>query len=347
MKRAVLLILVLVLLIIPFSTNAANEVYIGINNAMLPLTSNMPFSSGGTWYMDYIDFTRGDLGLSASYNKNLGTAVLYNSNVALIFDLNSGTATLNDKKFNQKAIVRNGTAYLPVPFVCEQLGITYSYLSEVSTLRLVTTSSMSDSMFYYIAKNRIPDLLAEYNSSNIVSPQGPAIDSNLDDSRSQNVYVTVNIKNSADINNVLTTLDNYSINATLFLSKNAMQDDNLVRKVFASRHSIGIYAASIEEATLANNLLCDITNTKTRLLSNETKIIGAEEAGYRQWGCNIDALTRNATQINNALAQRDSTVLRFDGSAASITKMKRVFPNILSKKITVRTIDVIMTPVLP
>lgn len=345
MKRAVLLVLILALLVIPFSTNAANEVYIGINNAMLPLTSNMPFNSGGTWYMDYIDFTRGDLGLSASYNKGLGTAVLYNSNVALIFDLNTGTATLNDKKFNQKAIVRNGTAYLPVPFVCEQLGINYSYLNEVSTLRLVTTSSMSDSMFVYIAKNRIPSLLAEYNASKPSVPQPPVIDN--DSSRSQNVYITINIKDSASINNVITTLDNYNISATLFLSKEAMQDDNSVRKLCASRHSIGIYASSIQDAAQANELLYDIAATKTRLLSYETKITGAEEAGYRQWGFNIDGTSRTANQINNALNQRNSTVLRFDGSDTSIAKMKRVFDNILSQKFTIRTIDVIMTPVLP
>ncbi len=352
MKRFFSVLLIFTLLFVPFSTSAANEVYVGINNAMLSLTNHMPYNSGGTWYMDYIDFTRGDLGLSASYNKNLGTAVVYNGEKALVFDINSGTATINNKKHNQKAVLKNGTVYLPVSFVCEQFGISYSYLNEVSTLRLVTTSSMSDSMFVYIAKNRIPELLYEYNAKNTLeTPKNDNVDkieNNIaTDSRSQTIYVTIDIKDDKNLSQVLALLDSYNVGATLFLSKNAMRDDTLVRKVYASRHSIGIYADNVQNADNVNELLCNITKIKTRLLSFQTKIADAEKFGYRQWGCSIDGTKRSASQIISALDQRDFTVLHFDDSDDSLAKMKRIFPNIVHKNFTVRTIDIIMTPVLP
>ena len=92
MKRIVALLITLTLLIVPLYSSAANEVFVGINNAMLPLDGAMPFSSGGVWYIDYMDFTRGDLGISVSYNKDMGTAVLYDWNVTLVFNVGKGTA---------------------------------------------------------------------------------------------------------------------------------------------------------------------------------------------------------------------------------------------------------------
>ena len=113
MKRILPIILVLVLLILPMNSSAANEVFVGINNAMLSLTNAMPTTSGGVWYMDYMDFTRGDLGISASYNKDLGTVVLYNWDTTLVFNVNNGTVKNGNTEYSQRSFSRNGTIAAP------------------------------------------------------------------------------------------------------------------------------------------------------------------------------------------------------------------------------------------
>ena len=95
MKRILVFILILVLSLLPISTNAANEVFVGINNAMLPLHDAMPIQSGGVWYMDYLDFTRGDLGINASYNADLGTVVFYNWDITLVFNVAQGLSLIH------------------------------------------------------------------------------------------------------------------------------------------------------------------------------------------------------------------------------------------------------------
>lgn len=355
MKRVISILIALAILIIPFYTTAANETFVGINNAMLPLTDAMPFYSDGAWYIDYMDFTRGDLGMSASYNKELGTAVIYNWDITLVFNVGKGTAyKAGGTQFNQRSFFRNGTVYVPAAFVAEQFGVTFSYISEVSTARLRTTSSMSDTMFTYIAKNRIPDLIAAYNKSkNDVTPTPmpppgtdttPDVDNNV---KNKTVYITVNVKSSAKLADIYNILSNYNIPATLFISKDAMIDDNLIRRICAGRHSVGIYSNSVQEATLANDTLYAVAKTKTRLLRADTKLADAEVNGYRQWGANIDARRRNAAQINNLLNNRTSTVILFDDSDTSLNRLKTVLAHINKQKYTPRIIDVISTPIAP
>ena len=355
MKRIVALLIALTFLIVPLYSSAANEVFVGINNAMLPLDNAMPFYSGGAWFVDFMDFTRGDLGISASYNKDLGTAVLYNWDVTLVFNVGKGTAYKEGgTQFNQRSFFRNGTVYVPAAFVSEQFGITFSYISDVNTLRFRSTSSMSDTMFTYIARNRIPDLLAAYNKTQTPStdtpspspePENPT--QKEDEIKNNIVYITINVKSSDKLNEIAAILNNYNLPATLFISKDAMSDDNLIRRISAGRNSVGIYANTTADATSANDLLFAISKKKTRLLRSDEKLSDAEVNGYRQWGANLDARSRNATQINNALNTRASTVLLFDDSDTSINRLKSVLAHINKQKFTVRTIDLMTNIIAP
>lgn len=360
MKKALSLILVFIFCFVPTRSGAANEVFVGINNAMLPLTDSMPILSGGVWYIDYIDFTRGDLGINVSYNSELGTVVLYNWDITLIFDINKGVAKRGNNEYKQSVIFRNGTIYVPASFSCEQFGFTFSYISDVSTVRIRSFSNMTDSMFLYIAKSRIPDLLDAYNASKPqVTPQPPStpdksephIDEPLadepDDPEQKTVYITIDIKNPSNVETIADKLASYNLAATFFISKDAMiSSDDTIRRLSVDRHSLGIYANSIEDATLTNNLLYAITKNKSRLLRSDSNI-SAKESGYRLWGAHVDARTRTASQVITRIDNRTTTVLRLDDSAASISKMNRIFSHVKQDNFTIRTIDVTSTPVNP
>lgn len=374
MKRILVFILILVLSLLPISTNAANEVFVGINNAMLPLHDAMPIQSGGVWYMDYLDFTRGDLGINASYNADLGTVVFYNWDITLVFNVAQGTATRDGTEFKQWSFAKNGTIYVPAAFVAEQFGFSYSYIREISTIRLRSTSNMSDNMFIYIAKSRIPELLSAYNASTpkdeTSTPSTPSnpntsiipspntnessetvSDETIDveDTQSQVAYITIDIKNSGTLTEILNLLSDYNLSATLFVGKNALLgEDNTLRRVYASRHSLGVYADSLDEANQINDTLYAMAKTKSRLLRTDQTIANAADGGYRLWGTNIDVRVRTAAQSIRLLDTRDSsTVLRFDDSETSLSRMKRVFSYINEKNFITRTLDVTTTPVTP
>ncbi len=371
MKRMLSLLLVLALMLIPLSSEAANEVYVGINNAMLPLTDTMPLRSGGVWYIDYLDFTRGDLGINASYNAELGTVVLYNWDITLVFQVGKGTATCAGKEFKQSSFAKNGTIYVPASFAAEQFGVHCSYLSSVSTLRLRSTSSMSDSMFVYIAQNRIPDLLAAYNASKQPSqPSSPgtqkpgtqtpssnpdeSTDTVPDDSENsqetpaKSVYITIDIKRAGTLTQILNLLGDYNLSATLFVGEAALPgEDNTLRRICASRHALGVYADTVNGAESVNAALYAMTKTKSRLLRGDASVAQAEAAGYRPWGANVDVRARTAAQTIRLLDARGSTVLRFDDSESSIARMKRVFSHISERNFSAKIADVTTTPVAP
>ena len=90
-----------------------------------------------------------------------------------------------------------------------------------------------------------------------------------------------------------------------------------------------------------------MTKTKSRLLRTDRTIADAAEAGYRLWGTNIDARSRTAAQVIRLLDERDRSVLRFDDSALSISRMKRIFSHLREKSFQTRTIDVMTAPVAP
>jgi len=393
LKRVIAFIVILSLVVILPHSSAANEVFVGINNIMLPLTDAMPVYSDGIWFIDYHDFTRGDLNMHASYNQDMGTAVLYNWDTTLVFNVGKGTAyKTGGSQYNQRSFFKNGTIYVPAAFVCDQFGIAFSYLSDVSTVRLRTTSSMSDTMFTYIAKNRIPDLISAYNkgkepeikpgssgspssspapstpsttptppSSKPTSPSAQntekpntAVDTpNITDETQENdfsdnvVYITINVNNAAKLETIHSILNNYNLPATLFISGAAMENDNLLRRLCSSRHTIGIFANSITEATEANNKLFAIARKKSRLLRSGQALSDAQANGYRQWGANLDTRIRNTSQTNSLLETRSSTVLFFDDSDTSINRLKTILAHINKQKFTVRTIDLMTTPVAP
>lgn len=381
MKRAVSFLVILTMLIVPFSSFAANEVFVAINNIMLPLTNAMPIRSGGAWYVDYQVFSRGDLGINVSYNEDTGTAVLYSWDKNLVFNVSRGTAynTADKIQHNQWSFYQHGTVYVPVSFVASQFGITYSYINEVSVIRLKTNTSVSDNMFVYIAKNRIPDLLDEYNlskggsgtSSNKPNnnnnnennnkpskpstnePTNPSNEQNKNDAQSideqtkrKTAYITIDIKNGTHTVDIINLLSQYNMVSTIFMSSHAMlKNDDNVRLVAASKNAIGIYANSSEEYEHANKLLYSMAHMKSRLLRADVPLETTHNDGYRQWGYHVNVAETTAAQTIKILDHRNATVIRFDDSSSSLSRMSKVLAHLHDENFVVYTINIIDMPV--
>ncbi|MBE6913041.1 MAG: hypothetical protein E7473_11010 [Ruminococcaceae bacterium] len=202
MKRIVALILIMCIssLFIVLPTSAEGEVYVSAGNTVLPLTGALPIRSSGVWYIDYQCFTKGGLGVSASYNPAEGLLVLYTWDMTLIFDLKMTVAYKAADRVQYKAVsfISNGTVYVPVQFTAQMLDLDYTYFSDLPMIRIKKSGDIQDNMFMYIAENEIAQQKkASSSQSSAPSAQSkPTSSSTETQSQTQASEPTANQENS-------------------------------------------------------------------------------------------------------------------------------------------------------
>lgn len=326
MKRFISFITICALLIciFPSPTSAADEVFVATNNMILPLTDAIPIKSGGAWYVDYTCFTSGDLKVSSSYNPDSRTLVLYTWENTLVFNLDEHTAynTKDNVKHSQNAFSSRGTFYVPAQFTASQLGITYSYIDSASCIRFRSTSTLTDSMFSYIVKSKIPELIAQYNASK--APESNNSSSQQQENSSpqpsqkndevtvqKRVFLTFDIRSGEYNDAILDALSRRKMKATFFLAGNTMlANDDTVRRMAVDGHEIGISGfsnnaqafsspeAMSKELSKTNDLLYEIAHIKSHLVRvpNGSKASLTAQcadtlinSGYRYWDWTINA----------------------------------------------------------
>ncbi len=360
MKRTVALILIFCISVLFFliPTAAEGEIFVAAGNTVLPLNYAMPIKSSGVWYVDYQCFSQGTLEVSTSYNAAEGKLVLYNWDTTLIFDLNTTTAytTNNDVQYKAVAVAASGSVYVPLHFTCQILGLEASYDSTIPLIRINRPSDIPNNMFKYIAKNEIPNILAEYNKRK--EQEEKSKQDEVQDSTTRTLRLSFNISDGKNLTAILDSLSRYGLRATFFIASDSISDNgDALRRAVVQGHSIGILASNIDDLSIANKKLFDVAKTKTRLvrfadgsssLSGESvqKVIAA---GYRIWDFNL-APQGTASQIySKTVAHLKSTsrspVIALSDTSASISSLSRILHYLDSQKISSYTINLLDTPV--
>lgn len=371
-KRIISLLLVLSFLLptlVPHSV-ASGDVYVAINNAMLPITDAKPISSGGLWYIDYRCFTSGDLGVSSSYNPDSQTLTLYTWDNTLVFNISKGTATNHtaDKTYRRSTLQSNGTIYVPAKFVTTQLNMRYSFISSVNVIRIKSNNTVNDNVFAYIAKDEIPRLIAQYEASRAENSQqsNPSSSQTPDQAGAKTVYLTFDVGMNTDCSSILKTLRQYNAKATFFLFGSAIASHrDSVRQIAINGHTLGISApgatsAFLETETSAvsglaetNNLLFQTAYQKSRIVRipggssalSDAQANAIVSAGYRYWDWDIDASSLSAARLRNAVATAgDSVVIRFDASASSTKTLANLLSYLKNNNYKTATISFLQTP---
>ena len=130
MRRLVSLFLIccLALCLLPLGSAAAasNVCFIATNDSLEQLTYQ-PYFSGSTIYVPYTVFA--NFNIYNTYHQGSSTASLYSSSKQLYFDMNTGeTYDGEGNYYNVTPISRGGVVYVPVEFVCQQYGLSWSYI---------------------------------------------------------------------------------------------------------------------------------------------------------------------------------------------------------------------------
>ncbi len=368
MKRAVAIIIIICILslLVAIPTSAQGEVFVAVGNTVLPLTDAMPIKSNGAWYVDYRCFSEGTLNISASYNATEKKLVLYNWDTTLIFDLDTSTAqTVSDKvEYKAVTVAAAGTVYVPAKFTAQIFGLEATYHSRISLLRIMRPNDIPYSMFQYIAKNAMPELLEKYNSQKKAEAenQQPVTDNrnpNNEVVKNRTLRLTVNITEGESFAKVLNQLSQRGFRATFFIDQSAIPNcENEIRRAIVQGHSVGILASSPDDLSTTNAKLFDISKTKTRLVrfKNGSAALSKEDvervisAGYRLWDYDISPTGTSASRMySNAVSRLKSStrspVLAISDSEMGLTVLGRILNYLDSENYGTYIINLLDTPI--
>lgn len=183
LPAAVCILALLFTLFVPIHANES-ICFTAVNDRILPLTDEtMPVWSGGVLYVPYSVFdasaTGVSLGVTSTYLKSSGIVSVFTLKNMLTFDLNDGTcrSQRTGTLLQGRAIIRNGTAYVPAGLVCSFFGLSYSYLhGEYGYMVRITSPTdeyrLPDDIFVDAGSNIMRNRLRDYNQS--LQPEQPA-----------------------------------------------------------------------------------------------------------------------------------------------------------------------------
>lgn len=272
LPAAVTVLALCLTLFLPMPARAADVCFTAINDRVLELTSEMPIWSGDVLYAPYTTFDAGVNGvkwnIECSYNKttNMLTVFDINERTFLEFDLREGTCVdpINDRAYNQGAIIRGGTPYLPVRVVCSHFGLRYSYreIEQGNLLRIKNDDViLSDTKFLDAAGNALDLRLREYNQSQgegeetpsgTLTPQDPG-GTATESGPNVSTYLAFRCEDAEYLETLLLTLEVRGVHGMFLLPPELIRErSDLVIWMLGAGHSVGLLAqGDTAEATRA------------------------------------------------------------------------------------------------
>ena len=238
MKKAVLLLLVLLIVLAPCAALASGSYvcFIALNDSLLELSSQA-YNQGGQYYVPAGVFA--DFRIYFDYRDSTSIARLYSSSSTMYFNLVTGeTYDSGNNFYTSSAILRGGTVYVPVDFVCRQFGLAWSYIrgSGYGDVCRITNgaASLSDSQFLSAAQPLMAGRYNEYIGS-VVEPS--VTDGGFSGAESV-VFLSFE---GVPSETALAILDSYGLKAAFFLTNDEIsQNPETVRRIVGEGHNIGI-----------------------------------------------------------------------------------------------------------
>ena len=122
MKRALCVILIILLALTPAALADDSSVcFISLNDSLLQLSSQA-YSFGGQYYVPISVFI--EFRIYSHFLNDSSTAQLYSSSKQMFFNVETGeTYDGEDNYYTASAVMRGGTVFVPVDFVCRQFGL--------------------------------------------------------------------------------------------------------------------------------------------------------------------------------------------------------------------------------
>ncbi len=281
---------------------------------------------------------------------------MYSRQKTLIFDLsanNSYDSAQNVYRF--MAVTRNNRIYLPASFVWDFFGLTYSYLiTDIAPLIRITNEDrvLTDSFFANAAASLMQSRYSAYlNGLTPSQPQTPPPDiggggvvsppTNPQTEEKVPFHLSFLCSGGAQTEKILAALDSRGVYGLFLFSPDDLAgNDDLIRRILGSGHSIGFAVPNAKEDTLSlleegNRLLRLIARSSTRLVSipglTEEDRAQLEQAGWTSWKHTVNGVykTGSFTQVSAKIIsqlekEKDAIFLQMDDGEISAGALPRI-----------------------
>lgn len=357
---------------IPWSQAASiyDGVYlVGVNDTVLLgliSESQMPVRRGSVIYAPYTVLDNKELGLSYALNRGGGTFTIFNRESTLIFQLSgAGSADKKGGEYSQGIITRNGVVYIPLRFVCNFFGLSYSFYNlvlpdgTVPIARLRTSAAtLGDTQFGSQAAQLVAGPLSQYMAAQATpevtptptarpTPTVPAVPTPTPSVAPQGADVSFAIEctDSEGFSEVLSALNQYQVKALfLFPVDTLAAQDAQVRSAAAAGHQIGLILTDQDpgaELRRGNGLLSHILRYEATQVSlqgdatNATPSPDGEPSPWWVWQGNTRLRTGTVTNQARSLIQdvtdRGTAYVTLTSSSRSAQVLRRVLPTLTQR----------------
>lgn len=366
---ALLCAVVLCLHLVPARAINVGDVYFtGVNDKLLALAiDTMPTWVNGVLYVPASVFdsavTGVDLGLFCIRSSTNNVVTLYTLRQMLVFDLSRGTAydQHSGQNLSSRAINRNGQIYLPVAAVCNFFGLqdSYHYTQYGYLVRIKSDSArLSDEEFLEKARGQMESRLDALLKSQAPSTQPTTPPEVVPDPEEQpkargQMYLAFRCRTGEGLSRILTLLELENCKGIFFFDQNLLREqDDLVRRVIGSGHSIGLLA---EETTAeetrqllarSNEILGHVARTgATAALVPADQRQVLKEDGWVCWRETVNGLPREneraavyANRLIKAIGTRSRRVyLTLDDSKTTADVLPALFQKMEQEQYTIIT----------
>jgi hypothetical protein len=331
----------LVLLAAAPRVQGATVYFMAVNDKLLELkASNMPTTVGGVLYVPYTMLSANEtdvnLGVYAMYSSVKNQVLVYSNRVQLIFDIQENqTYDLNGNNYDERAILRGSTAYIPISRVCAvfsgDIGYSvnstqYGYLVRVWNSAVV----LGDEAFIDAASNMMSSALSRYQQENVsaapsATPAASAVPSAAPSAEPDNdtvsgdyagVYLAFTQTESGSLDGVLTALNSQGCQGLFLLTLDQLTaQGDLVRKILGTGHFVGLRVQGqsaqevLAEVQLGAEALSAAAHCRLAVVFaeglDEKGLAEVERAGYVCW-----CTTTDGRELEGGAYIRATTLVR-------------------------------------
>ena len=295
---------------------AGGEVcFIAVNDRLLEISS-MPYFYGGVTYVPYWVFTDYDFKIYYSYFSETSTAMLYNSDSQLFFDMKNNTVYDDrDNSYSYRAVMRNGSVYVPATLVCNFFGgMACSYISGGKygdVLRIKDGSfALTDTQFMLAADLPMQTRYEAYMAAQKPEEATPAPTPTASPEQTPGrdaapLYLSFT---GLPDSTILSALRLENAEACFFLTAEQVRSDpELVRRLDGEGFKLGVLCSddALADYEETSELIFEAAHTKTLLvtaLGDDAQHCAraAEENGLVFWSYDIDGMSTDAVAVYSA-----------------------------------------------
>lgn len=256
MKRRLLAFVLAVFIIVSISASVSADnsgiCFTAVNDKLCELEF-MTVYVGGTAYVPGSVFSA--YAVYLNYFEANSTAMLYSSSNEIVFELTTGNSyDVNGTHYSVSAIFKYGQVYVPVVWVCNYFGLSCSFINGSGYGDIVRIKNggevLTDPQFLDAAASLMRSRYIEYYGTATVpvspvptAPVQPTEPPSDDQSSISLSFIGL------PSTKILDSLDNYSVNVCFFVTaKEAEDSPDIIRRIYGSGHSIGVYCTSAPES---------------------------------------------------------------------------------------------------